>query len=157
MRILSIANFVMGLFFAYAAAMQLNDPDSLLWIVIYSTASLLSFSKAIGFVKRISLIYKLFTALCIVFLIGRLLSGMVDMEPQTEIGRENLGLLIVVFWMLVSSLDIALESPILALGILGLTIAVLSSVYVIPKMFLTTANTEGHCQGIGFAAPKVEL
>lgn len=44
---------VLGVFYLYAAVLQLNDPDSAFWIAIYCFAALLVISRAFGKISTV--------------------------------------------------------------------------------------------------------
>ncbi|SFR49066.1 Transmembrane family 220, helix [Robiginitalea myxolifaciens] len=93
-----ILSWLMVLLFAWAAYVQINDPDSFMWILIYGIAALGSLLFALG-----KLPYWVSLLLGIAFLVGAFMFwpetyegvGVGDMEMKTtnvERGRESLGL-----------------------------------------------------------------
>jgi len=111
--IFKISNLLMGLMFALSALLQLNDPDTTIWIVIYLSCAaccLLVFTN-------VNIVYAcLLLALVSLFWGTGLLSdlllnpALIDWNEvmtassmksaQTEITREIGGLLICFIWML---------------------------------------------------------
>ena len=102
----------MALLFAFAAALQLNDPDPLRWIAIYVAACALSL---IMFYKR-----RVMPALVLAVLLiaiawaasitfggpaaseyGHMFDAWEMKSPSVEEAREASGLLIVAVWMIV--------------------------------------------------------
>ena len=85
-------------FFTYAAIVQFNDPDAVLWILLYGSVAMVS---------SLSIIYKIHPAVCAfiaMLCIGWtlvVLPTAVDMEMSLshEVPREVLGLSLVTIWM----------------------------------------------------------
>lgn len=96
--------------FLWAAVLQYNDPDALLWYVIYGVAALGSLLFTLG---RLNFMAAAF--LCVVYLVGGFLSWPETFEGfeigagnivNIERGREACGLLIVSTIFLVYALRI---------------------------------------------------
>lgn len=165
---LSLANLFMSGFFVYAAYVQQNDPDSVVWILIYLSNSLIALIAAFSamnfsfsYLDSI-LIYMIF-AISTFFLYnsyssedGRLV---LDFSPKTERGRESGGLTIALFWNTVNfvSRKTFKRSKLFFSLLLIFSVGVASSIYVIPKYFLNVQDTTGHCQGLGITPQKREL
>lgn len=139
MNVLSLANIVMTGFFAYAAYLQLNDNDMLLWLSVYLLAGVSCFGRVVFSAadgkSRISSL--LVAALCSLFLVSRLVAQM-TFDSSTEYGRENLGLLIVIGWMLLCSKRTK-ASPLIAFGALGIALSLCVTAYRAPKMMVEEA------------------
>jgi len=110
-KILSLVFMIM---FIYAAVVQYNDPDVLLWCTIYGIAALASLLFFLGKLK-----YNLAALLCVVYLIATLWNWPAQFEGLTigegdivniEKGREALGTLIVSLIMLAYALRIRFGS-----------------------------------------------
>ncbi len=97
-RMFKVINLVVAAFFAYALVVQYNDPDPLLWMIIYGLTSLacvlfhlgrLPASAAAGFGG-------------LVVLLGLYLAYRVISQQQfffDEEGREMMGSFLVALWM----------------------------------------------------------
>lgn len=105
-----ILSLIFTALFIWAAAVQYNDPDSLLWYAIYGVAALASFLFFLGKMN-----YTLAALLCVIYLIGTLWNWPEQFEGVTigggdivniEKGREALGTLIVSLIMLLYALRI---------------------------------------------------
>ncbi len=100
--------------FVWAAVLQYNDPDALLWYVIYGVATLGSVLFTLG-----RLNFMIATLLCVAYLVGGFLSWPETFEGfeigagdivNVERGREACGLLIVAGVFLVYALRIRYKS-----------------------------------------------
>jgi len=157
-----VANFFMCIFFSYAAYLQLNDPDSLRWIAMYSSSAFVCLlsalltkssqkdknSSSVPFRKL-----KLLILLpCLLALLLRYYqSGWdLDLDYKTEDGRENSGMVIVACWMIVNMISISKWG---AMALVGITVSICASAYIIPKYLMKKEHMVGHCQGLGFG-PK---
>lgn len=99
-----------GCYFLFAAAVQLNDPDALAWGGFYLAASALSISSArrlppAWLPRSLAAIAAAWAALLSPGAFGtsfrELFRSWQMMSAGMEVGREFLGLLILVVWMLV--------------------------------------------------------
>lgn len=105
-------DFLMALLFAFAAALQLNDPDPIRWVAMYATACVLSL---LAFYRRrvppAMVIAVAVVALAWSALIalggpaaseyGQMFDAWEMKSPSVEEAREASGLLIVAAWMIV--------------------------------------------------------
>jgi Transmembrane family 220, helix len=107
------AHALMAILFVYCSVVQLNDPDWYLWFFGYLCAAVGCFSlmlQAYGTflittrhnLRLISryMAYASVLALCVHFIIEETIEFRID----TEVGREGLGLALVVGWFAISSL-----------------------------------------------------
>jgi hypothetical protein len=167
--------------FVYSALMQLNDPDWLVWSLRYASFALVCCLLA----TDLDVISKLrqrrcFLAPALVSYAGVVVEGLssvfgandwqaVDLSPDTEMGREALGLLIAGIWLLVCvvvegggcqlGVDCAgsrvRRTPLLVLllieyAALAFAAAMLVAPVVVPWLLQDTSDMgEGHCTGIG--------
>ncbi|NXO02784.1 TM220 protein, partial [Rhinopomastus cyanomelas] len=99
-------NLLMAAFFALAAAVQVNDPDAGLWMVVYSIPAALSLLVSINSSVTDNGIWRtlcdLHTAGCIVGTVALACSLVTYTQGnilQEEEGRELFGLLIITVWM----------------------------------------------------------
>jgi hypothetical protein len=97
-RIQKVASGFMGLVFLLAAAVQYNDPDPLIWALVYLSAAAASLLPLAGRSSR-----WLALALALVCLPWALVLAfrVLGRQPllESEEGREMLGLLLVTLWM----------------------------------------------------------
>ena len=95
----NIIRFVFAILFLFFAFVQWNDPDSMLWIINYGLAAILS----INMVSRLSFSKWVFRgALGFIGIQALVLAYMVIGKQHllhAEDGREFLGLMIVFFWL----------------------------------------------------------
>ena len=105
-------DLTMALLFAFAAAVQFNDPDPIRWIAIYSAACALSL---VAFARRrvapVAALVVLAIAIIWAALIafggpaaseyGHMFDSWEMKSPSVEEAREASGLLIVAAWMMV--------------------------------------------------------
>jgi hypothetical protein len=105
-----ILSIIFTVLFVWAAILQYNDPDALMWYALYGLAALASF---LFFLGRIN--YLLTALLCLAYLTGAFWVWPEKFEGveigegdivNIERGRESLGLLIVSFVMLIYALRI---------------------------------------------------
>ncbi|SDE79411.1 Transmembrane family 220, helix [Pricia antarctica] len=105
---------IFAVLFVWAVVLQYNDPDALLWYVIYGLAALGSVVFTFG---RLNLMIA--TLLCVTYLVGGFLSWPETFEGfeigagdivNVERGREACGLLIVASVFLVYALRIRYKS-----------------------------------------------
>ncbi|KAM6245442.1 transmembrane protein 220 [Porphyrio hochstetteri] len=125
-RLWRLCNLLMAAFFGLAAAVQVNDPDSELWIVVYLVPAALTLLVGINPSVTDNGVWRslcdLHSAGCIVGTIVLAYSLFASAQRNIlheEEGRELLGLLIVAIWM--SLCRSSAKSP---LGRVGLTAAV---------------------------------
>jgi hypothetical protein len=98
--------YIIGALFILFAAVQYNDPDPFLWVVIYAVVGIVSILKSFGWFPRGTVLLFLiavgaYTLLHIPYLIdwltigdsASLISGMSDERPYIEGTREFFGLL----------------------------------------------------------------
>jgi FtsH-binding integral membrane protein len=93
-----IANGFMGLVFLFAAAVQYNDPDPLVWISVYLIAAAASLLPLVGHSTR--WLALALAVVCLPWAVALALR-VLGRQPilESEEGREMLGLLLVVVWM----------------------------------------------------------
>jgi hypothetical protein len=93
-----IATGFMGLLFLFAAAVQYNDPDPLIWMPIYLLAATASLLPLAG--VSIRWLALALVAVCLPWA-GALAFRVIGKQPvlESEEGREMLGLLLVAIWM----------------------------------------------------------
>lgn len=100
-----VIGYVFALLFAVGAAVQYNDPDSMLWILIYLLAALISLVFALGRLKAaIPLVFGGFALVGFLFLYPTDFQGfdLNDGDIETvELGREAFGLLIIALVLLI--------------------------------------------------------
>lgn len=100
-------NYLMALLFVFAAALQYNDPDSLIWMGVYGGAAALCILWSYGKIKKPVAIP--FALVCIIWsvmimpdLAGHKIFGSFSMQSiEVEEVRESLGLLIAASWALI--------------------------------------------------------
>ena len=105
-------DLTMALLFAFAAALQFNDPDPIQWIAIYSAACVLSLLSATR--RRVAPAASLAVfAIAIVWAVliafggpaaseyGHMFDAWEMKSPSVEEAREASGLVIVAVWMMV--------------------------------------------------------
>lgn len=100
------------LFFAWAAEMQLNDPDPERWFLMYASAAVVAGLCALGKgVPRLALLVALVALVWAAAIAPELWSGwsvrdlgakMSAAHPEVEYGREFIGLLIVAAYCLLA-------------------------------------------------------
>jgi hypothetical protein len=108
-RVFGIVNALMGAMFLLSAALQLNDPDPLWWIVTYVAAGVACFipRRMPGYlalpvvVGTICLVWAISMApeTLPILKVGDLAKTMQAETPAIELGREMLGLAILAAWM----------------------------------------------------------
>ena len=96
--LLAVFNLGAAVFFLVCAGWQLNDPDAMLWTVIYSVAAL---GGVLVYLERLP-----WTAAAgyglVALVMGLVLAGQVIIERQhyfDEVGREMMGSLLVALYM----------------------------------------------------------
>jgi hypothetical protein len=106
-------NALFALFFAWAAAMQLNDPDPFRWFAMYGIVALLAAACALGRTRKevlrgagvIALVWAATIApeLWSGWRPSDLGASMSGARPEVEYGREFVGLLIVATYCFVAA------------------------------------------------------
>ena len=94
-----------ALFFAWAAVMQLNDPDPARWVVMYTSAAAVACAYVLGrALPRLRRVVGLVAVIWAVAILPELLQGwsvgdlgatMSTARPEVEYGREFVGLLLI--------------------------------------------------------------
>jgi len=107
---MKLANWIFGLLFLVAAVLQWNDPDPLRWFLVYLGAAVASlFSTYWQGAWKLAVAVGAAGALWAATLVPHLVKGfdfanlfatMKAENPEIEVTREFLGLLIIVGWML---------------------------------------------------------
>ena len=111
-----IMSAVIAVFFAFAAAVQYNDPDPSIWMLLYGVASVLSAGGVVcGSVPMRAAVTMSIVALVMALIIGsrvygkaafpEIFQGWEMKSPTSEALREASGLLIVSIWMVVLSMQ----------------------------------------------------
>lgn len=85
----------MAVLFAVFAALQLNDPDAILWLAAYGFAVVVSLLDVRGTVGRLPLVGLIVYGAWFAMLAPALGPGWFD----DEVAREAIGLLIAAIWM----------------------------------------------------------
>lgn len=102
--IFKIIGYVFALLFAVGAVVQYNDPDSIMWIIIYLLAALISLAFALGKLNAtIPLVFGVMALVGFFFLYPTDFQGfdLNDGDIKTvELGREAFGLLIIALVLL---------------------------------------------------------
>lgn len=116
---MSIAGYMMITLFLFAAAVQYNDPDPLLWMTVYGTAAVVTWLFIRGSihwgVPAILILPIVCGALYLGFRVTAMpsfaeLAGSMAMKTaDVELVREIAGLLIVGIWFSILSLSEVLE------------------------------------------------
>ncbi|KAM4691186.1 transmembrane protein 220 [Rhinophrynus dorsalis] len=108
-RLWRFCHFIMFVFFSLAAYVQVNDPDSELWIVIYTVPAILILLVSIspditGHIiwKTLAQLHSVVCVMGILYLSWYLFIHSKKSILHEEEGRELSGLLIIVTWMLLS-------------------------------------------------------
>lgn len=106
----SVFCILAGLYFVFATAVQVNDPDAGIWEAIYAVAAAVTFFSAWRLPPRwVPLVIAAVSGVWALTLapeafessFRELFQSWQMMSPGMEVGREFLGLLIVTGWMLV--------------------------------------------------------
>jgi hypothetical protein len=103
----AIANVLAAMLFVFAAGLQYNDPDALVWVLGYVVATILCIGALSGRLPwRVPAIYAVFTALwgLVHWFTGTGMDVGMEMGPKAyglddEVVREVMGLWIVAAWM----------------------------------------------------------
>lgn len=105
-KVFEALNYLMALLFIFAAIVQYNDPDSLIWIVVYGLAAticILWAKKEVGKIIPVTLALILLAWSAFIFPDSTEQSVFSSFSMQSieiEEIRESLGLVIVAIWML---------------------------------------------------------
>ncbi len=109
MVILKYVNYVMILAFLFSVIVQYNDPDPLLWMLIYGAAMIACVLYTLGklpsflpiMITSIALVWALSLAAQVIGKVGfsELFQAFEMKDERVEVGREFGGLLIIFFWM----------------------------------------------------------
>jgi hypothetical protein len=145
---LRASNILMTIFFSYAAYLQLNDNHNvLIWFSMYLMSALLALSNAtinsdtkkpIKLVQFLNIVVATFA---VAFLANRCIHSTTDksFDYTTEFGRENFGLIIVFGWLLFGNRFS--QHPLLGVGVVGVALALVTSVYYVPNFIMAKNNT----------------
>lgn len=99
-----VLGYLFTVLFALGAVVQYNDPDSLLWIVIYAAAAIISLLFALNKLKMVvPFVLGIVCFIGFIYLYPSDFQGfdLNDGDIQTvELGREAFGLLIISFVLL---------------------------------------------------------
>ncbi|XP_032899975.1 transmembrane protein 220 [Amblyraja radiata] len=102
-----VCNLCMAFFFALAAYVQVNDPDAGIWIVAYLIPAALSFLVGLNPPVTENFIWKHLSLMhiCMCFVVATLWGWYLHQNAKSSIfheeeGREFLGLVIIIIWML---------------------------------------------------------
>ena len=99
-RLKIIIKLLVGLFFLFCAYLQINDPDSLIWIITYLIPTALSFSILANYrskyIRYISPIY-----LIVAIYLYLYNSETTVMHVFDETTNESLGLILCSIWILI--------------------------------------------------------
>ncbi|XP_072881970.1 transmembrane protein 220 isoform X2 [Hemitrygon akajei] len=102
-----VCNICMAFFFALAAYVQINDPDAGIWTVVYLIPAVLSFLVGLNPLVTDNFIWKhlslMHMSMC--FMVATLWGWYLHRHAKSTIfheeeGREFLGLVIIIIWML---------------------------------------------------------
>ncbi|XP_059804798.1 transmembrane protein 220 isoform X2 [Hypanus sabinus] len=102
-----VCNICMAFFFALAAYVQINDPDAGIWTVVYLIPAVLSFLVGLNPLVTDNFIWKhlslMHMSMC--FMVATLWGWYLHRHAKNTIfheeeGREFLGLVIIIIWML---------------------------------------------------------
>jgi hypothetical protein len=109
-KLMSAALLLMGLVFVFGAVVQYNDPDPVLWIIVYVAAAILSFVALryaismwlLAGVAGVSVVWAVTIAFGVDPDVYRSIFGELGMASlEVEEVREALGLVIIAVWMAV--------------------------------------------------------
>eukprot|EP00112_Aurelia_sp_Birch-Aquarium-sp1_P007680 Seg1839.1 transcript_id=Seg1839.1/GoldUCD/mRNA.D3Y31 product="Transmembrane protein 220" protein_id=Seg1839.1/GoldUCD/D3Y31 len=154
-------NGLMGTFFLIAALLQINDPDSAVWIMLYLIPTIICFNVAIcptiqefWQFKALSLFH---TAVCLVGIVYTIYSGSGEIVKHrgnifgAEEAREAGGLAIAVAWLfitvLIDSQRVQIMRPINWFKVITVALIpfITASIWFITVDF---RNVAPHCRGI---------
>ena len=99
-RLNKIIILSVGLFFLFFAYLQINDPDSLIWIIVYLIPAVLSFSALTNYIsKNFKYISPIYLLSSIYLYFGNSESTVIYIFD--EITNESLGLILCAIWILI--------------------------------------------------------
>ncbi|XP_068673765.1 transmembrane protein 220-like isoform X1 [Montipora foliosa] len=155
-----LANGVMATFFALSAYVQINDPDPLIWMLIYGIPCVLCCALVIDLSLQDTTVWK-WTAivhLCVCILgilysVSVLLGNNIDSKNplKSEEGREIGGLMIVVLWLGLCQVTRLKSFKETAVYLWTVTIAISVVPFVLWAFYLATwdmSSVKNHCKGI---------
>lgn len=155
-----LANGFMAVFFALSAYVQINDPDPILWMLIYGIPCALCCSLVVSSSLQDNIVWK-WTAIIhlvtcifgILYSLKALLKGQIDSKNPLnyEEGREIAGLFIVVLWL--GILQLIRWKSYKETGVYLWTAAFAFSVvpFVLWALYLATwdmSSVKSHCKSI---------
>lgn len=155
-----IANVFMAVFFSLAAYVQINDPDPVIWVLMYAVPSLLCFTLAIDSSLQDRLLWKItavtHVGICILGMFYSITilirAEMSSKNPLNyEEGREIAGLLIIVAWLGLCLLTGLKRSSETTAYFWSATVAVSLIPFIVWGYYLTTwdvASLQSHCKDI---------
>jgi len=159
-------HFIMSLFFIFCGYVNINDPDSVLWIGMYLFGSVLSFATFLNSLRTFPqvplIIPSIFGVLCVVGMIRLSQNIAFPIENvweffETEEGREIGGLFILGFEMVLilltsnwkanreSGTESVLVKVVYWAGFILVIVAFYSAIYLQPEM--NKRLQVPHCQG----------
>lgn len=102
-----VVNGVMAIFFTLAAIVQHNDPDWFIWIPLYSVPAVISFTQCLcvrvtghpNYERCLKACFVIYTMISLHLLAYYFSNGKGNLL-ETEEGREFLGCLIIMAWIL---------------------------------------------------------
>lgn len=165
-RLWTTTHLFMGVFFAYAAAVNLNDPDWLPWVSLYGMASVLTIMAVFFFFKKtqesstsrhtINLAMYMVTVLASAVLVQMVLSeeGVDGFSVHSERGREASGLMTTALWMILASNHALVETIVTPSVVALLAVLLVIGLWAIPKFILSAQDMLEHCRGLGFSGAK---
>ena len=109
-RIFTISNYFVALLFIFAAAVQYNDPDSIRWIALYTSAALACIYWLFGSYQR--WVCGVVLLICVIWLITIIVDlktlslNLADLVSSLEMKNETIeqyreigGLILIAIWM----------------------------------------------------------
>lgn len=109
--LLKVLNYVMLVAFLMSVAVQYNDPDALVWMLMYGAAAAACALVALGrphwavpaVVGAVALVWLLTLTPHVLGQVGfgEMFESVQMKDPRVELGREAGGLLLIVAWMAV--------------------------------------------------------
>eukprot|EP00474_Spongospora_subterranea_P001068 CRZ01526.1 hypothetical protein [Spongospora subterranea] len=132
----------------------------MLWMCLYGITTLTCILACSRMCPRGSrTMFIALSGISLVFLAQRRISeGALDLSPKTELGRESAGVLIIAAWSLQNLvLSNTPTSQMLAYAIVGVSVAAIASVALIPKFYLSQKDAIDHCFGVGIGPVTAHL